>query len=399
MAAAVYASRLVRLPVRAPDGGSVGIVRDLVIGPPAAGARPPVYGLVVTVPGRQIFLGAGRIAEIDIDGVRLRSGALNLRHFVQRRSETLVLGDLLDHVVPGDGESRINDLAIERSPRRPTAWEVAAVDVVTGARLGRRGRHHTAEPAVLRPLLADRDGHQQLRDLHPADAAERLAVLSAAQQRAAALALDDEQLADLLEELPHETQRRLLIDLGLERGSDVLEAMEPDDAADVLADLGPEGRARLLGGMVPDEAAVLRRLLGYGEDTAGGLMHPEPIACTPDTTVAEALARLRDPDVTRTMAAQVFVVEPPAQTPTGTYLGTCGVQRLLREPPSRRLRSCVDPAPDPLDARDPVDAVARHLATYDLVAAPTVDDRGRLVGVVTVDDVLDHILPEDWRHR
>lgn len=395
----VYASRLARLSVLSPDGGGVGIVGDVVIGPPLPGANPPVYGLMVTVPGRHIFLGAGRIAGIDSEGVHLRSGALNLRRFARRPNETLVLADLIDRRVPGDGEARVNDVGIGHSGRRATAWEVTSVDVLTGGRLGRRGRHHRSEPGVLRPLLADHDSHHQLREMHPADAAELLVTLTVAQRRAAALALDDEQLADLIQELPHDSQARLLIDLGVERASDVLEVMEPDDAADVLGDLEPAGRASLLGAMDSDDAELLRRLLVYGEDTAGGLMHPEPIACSPDTTVAEALARLRNPDIVPAMAAQVFVVEPPAQTPTGSYLGVCGIQHLLREPPARRLRSCIDPGPEPLEPTLPVARVAQHLAAYNLVAAPAVDDDGRLIGVVTVDDVLDHVLPDDWRRR
>lgn len=402
MSAVAYASRLARLPVLAPDGGRVGAVADLVIGGPAGDEAPPVYGLVATVPGRRIFISAGRIAGIDAEGVHLRSGSLNLRRFAKRPSETLVIAELLDHAVGEDGE-RCNDVGIGPSPRRAGAWEVTTVDLLAatrGARLGRRrGRRRTAGPGVLRPLLGEHDPHHRLRDMQPADAAKRFAVLGTAQRAAAAQALDDEQLADLIEELPPAAQAQLLTDLGVERSTDVLEAMEPDDAADVLGDLEPDERTALLAEMSDGNAARLRRLLVYDDDTVGGLMNPEPVACTPDTTVAEALARLRDPDVIPAMAAQVFVVEPPAETPTGAYLGTSGIQRLLREPPARRLRGCLDPVPEPLDPADTVDDVAQHLAAYNLVAAPAVDGQRRLVGAVTVDDVLDHILPDDWRQR
>lgn len=401
MSQVAYASRLARLPVLAPDGGTVGVIADIVVGAPVGSGPPPVYGLVATVPGRRIFVAAGRVADIDAEGVRLRSGALNLRRFTKRPSETLVLAELIDQ--PIDDGRHINDLGIGRSPRRATTWEVTTVDLVIGSARGRFARRHrqhqTAGPEALRPLLGETNRHHQLRDMHPADAAERLVTLQQTQRVAVAQSLDDEQLADLIEELPHEVKAELLTALGVERGTDVLEAMEPDDAADILGDLEPDGRATLLAAMEGDNAAMLRRLLVYGDDTAGGLMNPEPIACTPDTTVAEALARLRDPDIVPAMATQVYVVEAPTQTPTGEYRGTCGIQRLLREPPGRRMRSCVDQAPEPLEPSQSVDEVARHLAVYNLIVAPTVDDQGRLLGAVTVDDVLDHILPDGWRQR
>jgi Mg/Co/Ni transporter MgtE len=175
--------------------------------------------------------------------------------------------------------------------------------------------------------------------------------------------------------------------------------MDPDDAADLLAELAPTERERLFQLMEPREAAPVRRLLRYGDDTAGGLMTSEPIILAPDATIAEALARVRNPDVTPALATQVYVCRPPSETPTGRYLGVAHVQRLLREPPSALVSGVVDDDLEPVRPETELSELTRYLATYDLVAAAVVDETDRLVGAVTVDDVLDHLLPEDWRER
>jgi Mg/Co/Ni transporter MgtE len=172
--------------------------------------------------------------------------------------------------------------------------------------------------------------------------------------------------------------------------------MQPDDAADLLAEMPAEQRERLLTAMESGQAEDLRRLLRYGPKTAGGLMTSEPLIVTPDTPVAEVLARIRAPDTPITAAAQVYVCEPPMATPTGRYLGSVGFQRLLRRPPSTLVGHCVEGRvyvrPD-LPERD----LAARFAAYNLVSVAVCDDDGRLLGAVTVDDVLDHLLPADWR--
>jgi Mg/Co/Ni transporter MgtE len=178
----------------------------------------------------------------------------------------------------------------------------------------------------------------------------------------------------------------------------VLEEMDPDDAADVLAELPGVDRNRLLELMEPDEAEPVRQLLKYSEDTAGGIMTSEPVILTPDATIAEALARVRVPELTPALASQVYVCRPPAATPTGRYLGLAHIQRLLREPPSSLVSGVLDDL-EPLAPDTPLAEVTRYFATYNLVAAPVVDQQGHLVGAVSVDDVLDHLLPEDWRER
>jgi len=210
-------------------------------------------------------------------------------------------------------------------------------------------------------------------------------------------ALDDERLADVLEELPEAEQVRILEQVGTERAADVLEEMSPDDAADLIAELPPERAEQLLGLMDPDEAGPVRRLLGYSEHTAGGLMTSEPVILPPDATVADALAAIRHPELTPALAGAVFVCRPPLETPTGRLLGVAHIQRLLREMPSELVSAVVDNDLTPLAPDRSLLDVASYLAAYNLLSAPVVDDAGRLVGAVTVDDVLDHLLPPGWR--
>jgi Mg/Co/Ni transporter MgtE len=175
--------------------------------------------------------------------------------------------------------------------------------------------------------------------------------------------------------------------------------MDPDDAADLLGEMPDEQAEALLEEMDPEEAEDIRRLMLYDEHTAGGLMTSEPIVLAPGATVAEALARLRDPELPVALAAQVFVAQPPSQTPTGLFVGAVGFQRLLREPPGMAVGRCVDGEPESLRPDAPEAEVAARLAAYDLVAMGVCDDDGRLLGAVTIDDVLDHALPADWRNR
>jgi Mg/Co/Ni transporter MgtE len=156
---------------------------------------------------------------------------------------------------------------------------------------------------------------------------------------------------------------------------------------------------RLLNRMKPEEAKDVRRLLIYEDFTAGGMMTPEPIILAPDATVAEALAKVRDAELTPALACMVYVCRSPLETPTGRYVGGVHFQRLLREPPAALLGGLVDRGIDPLTPATPVSEITKRMATYNLVALAVVDDLDRLVGAVTVDDLLDHLLPPDWRER
>ena len=345
-----------------------------------------------------------RVTTIEAGAVLLSSGTLNWRRFEQRPGEVLVLGELLDRQVTllETGTTvTVLDAAMEQTRTRD--WLLTDVAVREGRR--RRGQVRTVEWNEVTGFSLPEEGQgaanllAAFEKLRPADLAAMLHDLSQKRRAEVAAALDDERLALVLEELPEDEQVELLGGLEDERAADVLEAMGPDDAADLLGELPEEEAERLLQLMEPEEAAPVRRLLAYDEDVAGGVMNNEPIILPPNATVAEALARIRAPELSPALAAQVYVVRPPYETPTGRYLGTAHFQRLLREPPSALVGGVLDTDIDPLTPDMVLPAVTRHLASYNLVAAPVVDTENRLLGAITVDDVLDHLLPPDWREH
>jgi Mg/Co/Ni transporter MgtE len=210
--------------------------------------------------------------------------------------------------------------------------------------------------------------------------------------------LSDGRVADALEEMTESDQVALLAQLPRDRAADVLDQMEPDDAADLISALPTAQGEQLLDLMEPEEAEDVRRLLEYDADTAGGLMNPSAIVLSPESSVAEGLAMIRRGEVPVAMASAVFVTHPPYETPTGEYIGMAHFQRMLRFPPHDRMSALIDTEIEAIPVHASAAEVARRLASYDLVALPVVNDQSQLVGVVTVDDVLDHLLPDDWRH-
>jgi CBS domain-containing protein len=400
----VYCRRLAGLLVLDPNGDTVGRVRDIVVTLRLRHAPPRVLGLAVDVQHRPIFVPMSRVTGVESGAVVLSSARLNWRRFSQRPGETLVLGELLDRrvtEVATGKEVTVVDAAI--APVRGGDWILDQVAVRLGR--GRRGDMRTVGWDEVTGFALPEDGQgaanllTAFEKLRPADLASLLHDLSRKRRAEVAAALDDERLADVLEELPEDEQVELLGGLADDRAADVLEAMGPDDAADLLGELPAQHAERLLQLMEPEEAAPVRQLLRYADDTAGGMMTSEPVILAPNATVAEALARVRARELSPALAAQVYVVRPPFETPTGRYLGLAHFQRLLREPPATLLGSVIDADVRPLRPESHLAVVTRYLASYNLVAAPVLDDAGHLVGVVTVDDVLDHILPPDWRER
>ncbi|MGW7664235.1 magnesium transporter MgtE N-terminal domain-containing protein [Streptomyces sp. NPDC054756] len=405
----IFVSHLAGVAVFDPNGDQVGRVRDLVV-MLRVGWRPPrLLGLVVELSTRRrIFLPMTRVTSIE-SGQVITTGVLNVRRFEQRPTERLVFGELLDRrvkLVETDEEVTVLDLSVQQLPARRD-WEIDKVFVRKGGRGGAfrraKGESLTVEWSAVTGFSLEEQGQgaenllATFEQLRPADLANVLHHLSPKRRAEVAAALDDDRLADVLEELPEDDQIEILGKLKQERAADVLEAMDPDDAADLLGELPPDEQERLLNLMQPSDAADMRRLMAYEEHTAGGLMTTEPIILRPDATVADALARIRHPDLSPALAAQVYVCRPPDETPTGKYLGTVHFQRLLRDPPYTLVSSMVDEALEALEPDATLPVVAGFFATYDMVAAPVVDDSGSLLGAVTVDDVLDHMLPDDWR--
>ena len=394
MTGPVFTTRLCGRQLLDGEGFSIGKVRDVVILPSASGEPPWVLGIVVTLQRRHIFVNLGRVAEVSVDGIRLRGGAIDLRQFKRRTGE--ILASELYGKPAGTG--RVMDVGIAPSELRSGGWDVSALAVGHG--LGFLHNSTAVVPWDKYPELFKAGALAEqlisLREMHPTDLASAVEVMSAARRRELAEALQDEELADLLEEMPEQDQIRLLAGIGLERSADVVEEMEPDDAADLLAEMTPDHRERLLAAMETVQADRLRRLLRYDATTAGGLMTSHPVIVPPDAPVGEVLAQIRAPERAVTAAAQVYVCEPPSTTPTGRYLGTVGFQKLLRQPPSDTVGECIEKGhyvgPD-LGEQE----VARQMAAYNLVGVAVCDEEGRLLGAITIDDVLDRVLPRDWR--
>ncbi|MEO3826170.1 CBS domain-containing protein [Actinomadura sp. B10D3] len=404
--ARVFIARLAGIAVFDPAGDQVGRVRDVVVALRLAPRPPRVLGLVVEVASRRaVFLPITRVTVIEADAV-IFDGRLNVRRFQKRESETLVIAEMLDRTVRfRDGGETVTVMDVAMEPTRTRDWHVTKVAVRrrTGRGLRKRGESMVVDWDAVEGFSAVEHGQgaagliAAFERMKPADLANIVHELSEKRRAEVAVALDDERLADVLEELPEDDQIEILGKLEVDRAADVLEAMGPDDAADLLGELPTEQRERLLTLMEPQDAAPVRRLLTYADHSAGGLMTTDPVIVPPDATVAEALALIRNPDLNPALAAQVYVCRPPTATPTGRYLGTVHFQKLLREPPPTLVSGIVDAELDPLRPAMSLEAVAMFLATYNLVAGAVVDENGHLLGSVTIDDVLDHLLPEDWR--
>jgi CBS domain-containing protein len=402
----VFVARLAGCGVFDPAGDRVGKVIDVLVAYRKTGA-PRATGMLVEITGRRrVFVPIARVTSIS-PGQVITNGLIDLRRFTQRGQEVRVIAEILGRKVTlkdGSGSASIEDLSIEQNKnkdwtvsdlflRRP---KVGASPFARGATLFAAWQETVEEAAT-----AESQSAQQLiatySELRPADLASALLDLPDERMIQVAEELDDERLADVLEELPEEEQIDIIQELDDERAAEVLDLMEPDDAADLMANL-PEARTEaILELMDEEEADDLRRLMQYGEFTAGGLMTTEPIICSAEATVAEAMALIRRSEVAPALAASVFVTLPPFETVTGRYLGMVHFQRMLRYPPHERLGTILDTETEPLTEDTHISQIHRTLANYNLVSLPVVDKDSHLIGVVTVDDVLDHLLPEDWR--
>lgn len=399
----VFVGRLAGTEVFDPIGDKVGKVHDVVVLFRLVGA-PLAVGLVIEVTGRKrVFLPLSRVTSIA-NGQVITTGLVNIRRFAQRSTETLALSEILDRRVSfkdGSGDATVIDLSIEE--QRRADWRVSEVYVKTDKNGPHGGESLIVGVGDLNGLATGKEGQAatallaRVATLKPADVADVIRDLPGERRMAVASGLNDERLAEVLSELGDDERVEIMSDLDIERAADVLDVMQPDDAADLVADLPANHAALLLERMDPEEADDVRRLLTYDERTAGGLMTTEPIILSPEATVAQALASARRKDVTPALAATVFVARPPLETPTGKFIGVVHLQRALREPPSTLVGRIVDSDLEPLLPEDTIGTVARRLATYNLTALPVVDESRLLLGAVSIDDVLDHLLPDDWR--
>lgn len=405
-ASKVFVARLAGCTVFDPAGDRVGKVRDVIVVYRKT-AAPHVVGLVVEIPGkRRVFVSINRVTSMGA-GQIITTGQITVRRYEQRGSEVRVIGEMLGRKVAfadGSGQATIEDVAIEQS--RTGDWEVAQLFVrkpkTSPSPFAKGATAFVSWSDVTQTHVAgDAQSAEHLiaaySELKPADLANTLLDLPAQRRQEVAEELPDERLADVLEEMAESDQVDILSSLDDDRAADVLDHMEPDDAADLIAQLPEERGEHLLDLMEPEEAEDVRFLLSYAPDTAGGLMTPEPIIVSAEATVAEALAMIRRNDLAPALGAAVCVTLPPHEAPTGRFLGMVHFQRMLRYPPHERLGTLLDQDLEPVSSNTSAAEVTRILASYNLVSVPVVDENHRLLGVVTIDDVLDYLLPDDWR--
>ena len=402
----IFLARLAGTAVFDPNGDPVGKVRDTVATLRSNNQSPRILGLVVEVPlRRRVFVPITRVTSIESGGVVI-TGLLNMRRFETRAGEMLVLGDLLDRTISliETGENvLVEDMGMEQN--RTGDWLITRVHIMRKGRgLRRKGAtstvaweevtgfvHHESNQGVSNLLST-------LSNLRAADLAAVIQDLAPKRRVEVARALDDERLADVLEEMDESERVALLAELEGERAADVLEEMDPDDAADLLREIGEERAQELIELMDPEDAEDVLRLMTYEDYSAGGMMTTEPIVMSADYTVADALAAVRQSEISPALASQVFIARQPLETPTGRFIGMVHYQRLLRAPPSTLLGSIVDTNTQGVNPDASLHAVSSYLASYNLLSLPVIDANDRLLGAVTVDDVLDHLLPTNWRH-
>jgi flagellar motility protein MotE (MotC chaperone) len=402
----VFLARLTGTAVFDPNGDPVGKVRDAVATLRTNNLPPRILGLVVEVPlRRRVFVPITRITSIE-SGAVVITGLLNMRRYETRPGEVLVLGDMLDRSITliASGEAvLVEDMAMELNQNGD--WFITRVHIMRPGRGLRRkgatstvtwdeviGFAHPEQNQGVVNLLAT------LANLRAADLATVLQDLPTKRRVEVAGALADDRLADVLEEMDEDDRVSLLAELEGERAADVLGEMDPDDAADLLREIGQERAEALLKLMEPDDAEDVLRLMNYEDYSAGGMMTTEPIVMSADYSVADALAAIRKQEISPALASQIFIARQPLETPTGRFIGTVHYQRLLREPPSTLLGSIVDTDSRGVRPEASLHEVSSHLASYNMLSLPVLDANDRLLGAITVDDVLDHLLPENWRN-
>jgi CBS domain-containing protein len=410
----LYLSQAIGRPVLDGNGEAIGKVADLIV---ALGDRyPPVTGLVAKTDRREIFLPWSSVDALTESGARLRTRTIDIGRFQQRPHEIRLRQDLMDkQIVDIDGRKvvRVNDLRLDEIKGR---HHLVAVDVGAAGllrRLGIEGAYRIMARNLSLPVperyidwedvdpvetsvasIKLRVPHGGLAELHPADLASIIDQLAPRDRAGVLASLDDEAAADAIEEMEPDTQVEVLEDLEPGRAADILEEMSPDDAADLVADLSDEARQEILALMERDEAAEVQELLGYPEESAGGIMTTEFVAVPGTLTASDTIERLRELEPNAETIYYVYVTDTE-----GRLVGVLSLRDLIVARPDTPIASVMIPEPVAVGVLADQDEVAQVVARYNLLAVPVVDQEGRLAGIVTVDDAMDSILPTAWKKR
>jgi CBS domain-containing protein len=406
-AATIHLSRLLKSPVIAKSGEQIGRVEDLIVRLSGGDAYPPVTGAVVGMGSRQVFVSANDIAEFDADRIVLSRNKVDLRGFERREGEVLLRADILGHRLLDVAAAelvRAYDVELEHTDRtwvlarldtrRPARWfglvkssgghaarDWKAFEPLighTGSITVRRvsGRVVALKPAQIADLLEDADKHEQGEILDRVHG-------------------DPELEADVFEELDPDKASRLLDDMSDPEVAALLGRMRADDAADAVTDLRQSRRRRVLDLMPAGQRTKVITLMGFNPDSAGGLMNVDIVSCPPETTAARALSVVSEARSVQPEALLKIHVLDGSERLTGVV----SVIKLLQSDPGTAVTALMDSDPVRVAPDADLTDIALLMADYNLYAVPVVDDDDHVLGVVTVDDVLEATIPEDWRRR
>ena len=410
-----FVSEMLGRPVVDVDGQRVGSLADLVAAVTIGIPHPKMVALVVKQSGVLRVVPLSDVIVLNAPVISLAKRLADIAAYQPGERDLFLVRDVLDkQIIDTDGVRvvRVNDLELTQVN---DAIYVANVDIGTlgllrrlglGAIARRIGSRASRGPLpgviswdVVELLPGDRAMRlrvpsDRIAELHPADLAEILTDLSRAESGRLLESLDVKILADTLEEVEPDFQASLIESLADEKVADVLEEMAPDEAADLLAELPEQRSQELLGLMEDDEAEDVRRLLTYEEDTAGGIMTTEFVAIHPHLTAEQAIATLREIGRDAETIYYVYVTEDGQR-----LIGVFSLRQLVLAPPETPIAELMERRLVTVGPRDAQEDVARVVAKYNLLAVPVVDDKGRMLGIVTADDALDKIIPTAWKKR
>jgi len=403
-------TQMLRSPVFNPAGEQVGRLEDL-IAKLADGGYPPIKGLKVRIAGRDVFVGSSSIEKLEPGAVRLKTGTLDTTEFQRRPGEVLLAADVLGRHLMDVARGRLvqaHDLVLGQVG---TEWRLLGVDRSPQAML-RRLVPRRARPDLRRHVLLDwKDvqpfvAHvptakllvplQRLRRLHPAQIADLVEGASheEGEEIMDAVEGDVELTADIFEELDEEHRAEFLKSRSDEEAARVLDRMAPDDAADLLGELDQERRLPVLNMMSNTQQLKLRKLLQYHPTTAGGMMSPDYVWVLRDATVDEALEAIRTDDKSpHQLLATVFITEAD-----GRFVGSIAAVDLLRSDHGRKV-SELSLVKMHIGAGADIVEVTLMMADYNLTALGVTDGQGNLIGAISVDDLIQALIPDDWRSR
>ena len=408
----IHLSSVAGSPLLDSAGERLGRVEDLVVRFDQGHALPPVTGLKARIGGREMFVPIDRLEQLGPDAVKTSTTKLNLAQFERQPNELLLRADVLDHNLINMATARLVKAREVELVRDQGAWRVAGIDPSLRPRLWRflprSFRGHDTEHkqfipwADIEPLL----GHvptsrlkltaRRLLRLHPAQIADLVEAASheEGEEILEAVGEDKELEADVFEELDDEHQVEFLRERSDKEAADVLARMASDDAADLLLELDQERRLPILNLLPPTKQRKIRSLLGFNPSTAGGLMNPDFVSVPSEATVAQALQQVRASELGPQQASIVCVVDEHSK-----LVGALSLAELVRADGSRSVATITESTLPSIAAEADLPEVARVMSDYNLIAIPVVEGDGTVVGIIAVDDVLEQLIPEEWRWR